>query len=158
MFPRKFTTLHFSNPFNKYFTKSQVIYVPSTGSIFDLESDIQFFDFPVSEDLNFHKTVGDCKIIIETLGEIGTTRVFTVRGPWGSSRFIVDMKNGNLGRLISYFNRVIETNYKELLCIAGPRGLSHSQSLSLFRTVNVFNSGVQLFKLELTPLHYFNLS
>jgi len=117
--------------------------IPSSG-------DIEIFDFPVLEHLNFDKIVGNCRIKIETLDNITcgcTIRGLYVEAPWGDTRFIVHMENDNLGRLISYFNQVIETNCSELICT--PATLTGGfEALSIFGTVNHFNSGLQLVKLE----------
>jgi len=158
MLLRKFTTLHFRNPFNRCVTRSRVIYVPIGLEIpipyLRIYSEIpsspamEIFDFPVSEHLKFDKIIGNCRIVIRTLknnSHSSTIRYLYVGAPWGSNRFTVHMENDNLGRLISYFNRVIETNCKELICT---RAAFQYQPLSILEAVKHFNSGLQLVKLE----------
>jgi len=134
-----------------------VIYVP-TGLEIPSSHAIEIFDFPVSEQLNFDKTVGNCKIKIETLDNISsssTIRGLYVEAPWGDIRFTVHMENDNLGRLISYFNRVKETNCKELICT---RATFQYRPLSILEAVKHFNSGLQLVKLEVCSPHSYMIN
>lgn len=148
IFLRKFTTLHFSNPFNRCFTESQVVYFPVGIEILSKER-IEVFDFPVSEHLSFDEIVGNCRIKVETLENStgsSTVRDFYVDAPWGWYRFTINMENDNLGRLINYFYQVIETNCLELICtlVSG-----RFEALSILEVVKHFNSGLPLVKLEL---------
>lgn len=131
-----------------------MVYFPIGSEILS-KSRIEVFDFPVSEDLifdkGFDKIVGNCRIRIETLDNISrssTIRDLYVDAPWGWNRWTINMENENLGRLISYFNRVIETNCSELICtlVSG-----RFEALSILEAVKHFNNGLPLVKLELRP-------
>lgn len=149
-FLRKYTSLHCSNPFTRYNTESQVVYVPVGMRVPHSYEVIEVFDFPISTNFHFKKMVGNCELRIETLSESTVPSIIRwlhVKAPWGSSVITFNMENDNLGKLISYLDRVAQTNCLELICSYN-RYKIHCRAFTILETIDHFKSGVKLVKLK----------
>lgn len=107
LFPRTYTSSHFSNPFNT--PHSQVVYVPVGIRIPYFGKSIEVLDFPISTDFNFKNTIGNCELRMKTLSKSTVTRV---TAPWGPTMITFNMQNDNLAREVNY-GVVIWTMWQE---------------------------------------------
>lgn len=149
LFLRKFTSFHSSNPFNRKYTTSKVVFIP-VGFSRPYSRKPCGFEFSTSVDLNFHKDVGDCEISIHTFPPHHMSlRGLNIEAPWGFDRIVFEMTDDKLGKLISYFNHVAATNGSEIICYYA-NFAQHCRALTILETIDYFNRGKVLIRVEVS--------